>query len=469
MADRPGDGGEKGDKPKGLFEKEICVREELKIAVAVAIEKFRQSDEQKELQFPSSFTSTERAYVHRHCQTLGLVTKSRGKGSKRYLTAYKKERASNLFTSDLKVSRQSADLISSLLKKFPVTNKEKQELGQKKLFKTSGHGHEQNKVLAREHRLLLSTSPQIPPKARDSDISRTRSSLPIASYREEILKHIKKSQVVLIAGETGCGKTTQVGQFILEDCHKNQTPCRLVCTQPRRISAMSVAERVAAERGERIGGTVGYQIRLESRLSPKTLLLFCTNGVLLRLLMVGHKALSNVTHVIVDEIHERDRFSDFLLICIRDLLKAYKHIKVILMSAVLNINLFQEYFGKCPIVHVPASCHEVGTYFLEDVLSMTGYMNKHMKKLAQEAGITFGANDSHQRRPSSHNDENNVNDSIKSEGKDVEEEEAQAEGVYSDDEVEVEEETELNDEDQIVESISTEAEYSRYEFSLFYP
>ena len=94
----------------------------------------------------------------------------------------------------------------------------------------------------------------------------------------------------------------------MEDHTASKTPCRMICTQPRRLSAISVSERVASERGERVGQTVGYQVRLDSKLSPKTLLQFCTNGVLLRLLMVGHKCLANITHIIVDEIHERDRF-----------------------------------------------------------------------------------------------------------------------------------------------------------------
>ena len=97
--------------------------------------------------------------------------------------------------------------------------------------------------------------------------------------------------------------------MILDDHHNEGKPCRVFCTQPRRISALSVADRVAAERGEKVGQTVGYQIRLESRVSPKTLLTFCTNGVLLRTLMGADAALSTVTHVIVVRLD----FGDWLL------------------------------------------------------------------------------------------------------------------------------------------------------------
>lgn len=93
--------------------------------------------------------------------------------------------------------------------------------------------------------------------------------------------------MVVISGETGCGKTTQVPQFVLDSVEEaGEGAARVVCTQPRRISAIGVAERVAAERGELVGGTVGYQIRLERRASERTRLLFCTSGILLRRLQV---------------------------------------------------------------------------------------------------------------------------------------------------------------------------------------
>ena len=113
-----------------------------------------------------------------------------------------------------------------------------------------------------------------------------------------------------------------------------------MCTEPRRLAAVSVAERVAFERDEKVGQTVGFQIRLESRVSPKTLLSFCTNGVLLRTLMGGDATLGTLSHVIIDEVHERDRFSDFLLTVIRDALSKFKDLKLILMSATVDVDLF---------------------------------------------------------------------------------------------------------------------------------
>lgn len=115
-----------------------------------------------------------------------------------------------------------------------------------------------------------------------------RGNLPAFKMRSEFLKTVHENQVLVVSGETGCGKTTQLPQFILEDeisCLRG-AGCNIICTQPRRISAISVAARVSAERGESLGETVGYQIRLEAKRSAQTRLLFCTTGVLLRRLVI---------------------------------------------------------------------------------------------------------------------------------------------------------------------------------------
>lgn len=116
---------------------------------------------------------------------------------------------------------------------------------------------------------LTSVLPQVPPDVKYSEqtaeLKMFRDSLPIAEKRIEIMNAINREQVVLISGETGCGKTTQVPQFILEQSRQHNQPCRVIAAEPRRIAALSVADRVAQERGEQVGQTVGYQIRLESR------------------------------------------------------------------------------------------------------------------------------------------------------------------------------------------------------------
>ncbi|KAE8125212.1 hypothetical protein FH972_020045 [Carpinus fangiana] len=201
-----------------------------------------------------------------------------------------------------------------------------------------------------------------------------REKLPAFKVRSEFLKAVAENQVMVVSGETGCGKTTQLPQFILEEeisCLRG-ADCHIMCTQPRRISAISVAARIASEKGESLGETVGYQIRLESKRSAQTRLLFCTTGVLLRQL-IQDPELTGVTHLLVDEIHERGMNEDFLLIILRDLLPRRPDLRLILMSATINANLFSKYFGNAPTIHIPGLTFPVAEFFLEDVLEKSRY------------------------------------------------------------------------------------------------
>ncbi|ONM30512.1 DExH-box ATP-dependent RNA helicase DExH3 [Zea mays] len=201
-----------------------------------------------------------------------------------------------------------------------------------------------------------------------------RRSLPAYKEKQTLLEAISQNQVIVVSGETGCGKTTQLPQYILEseiDAARGAT-CSIICTQPRRISAIAVSERVAAERGEKIGESVGYKVRLEGMRGRDTRLLFCTTGVLLRRLLVDRN-LKGVTHVIVDEIHERGMNEDFLLIVLKDLLPRRPELRLILMSATLNAELFSSYFGGAPMIHIPGFTYPVRSHFLEDILEITGH------------------------------------------------------------------------------------------------
>jgi len=108
------------------------------------------------------------------------------------------------------------------------------------------------------------------------------STLPIIEHRTKILELVNEHQVVMIEGETGCGKSTQVPQYIFEDCQMNQKPFSMIITQPRRVAAIKLAERVSLERGEPLGQTVGYSIGGETKKSPRTVLVYCTIGYLLQ-------------------------------------------------------------------------------------------------------------------------------------------------------------------------------------------
>ncbi|KAI3433652.1 hypothetical protein D9Q98_003461 [Chlorella vulgaris] len=210
-----------------------------------------------------------------------------------------------------------------------------------------------------------------------------RGRLPVTEVRQQLIEALSCHDVVVVSGETGSGKTTQVPQYILEAAVEagGGGACSVVCTQPRRIAAISVAQRVANERGEvapgQQGCKVGYHVRLDAATSRDTRLLFCTTGILLRRL-AGDPALLGVSHVLVDEVHERTLQGDFLITLLRDLVavrRAAAHpLKVVLMSATLDSALFADYFGGCPVLHAQGRTFPVEQRFLEDAYQETGYV-----------------------------------------------------------------------------------------------
>nr|XP_045372528.1 ATP-dependent RNA helicase A [Camelus bactrianus] len=227
-------------------------------------------------------------------------------------------------------------------------------------------------------------------------ILQERELLPVKKFESEILEAISQNPVVIIRGATGCGKTTQVPQFILDDFIQNDraAECNIVVTQPRRISAVAVAERVAYERGEEPGKSCGYSVRFESILPrPHASIMFCTVGVLLRKLEAGIRGIS---HVIVDEIHERDINTDFLLVVLRDVVQAYPEVRIILMSATIDTSMFCEYFFNCPIIEVYGRTYPVQEYFLEDCIQMTHFVpppkDKKKKDKEDDGGEDDDAN-----------------------------------------------------------------------------
>lgn len=205
-------------------------------------------------------------------------------------------------------------------------------------------------------------------------VRQTRKILPIYEYKQEIVATIERNPVVIISGETGCGKTTQVPQYILDQFIADQegVNCNIVATQPRRLSAINVARRVAYERGEELGNTVGFQVRLRQTMPKgKGAILFCSAGILLRRLSRNPK-LDGVSHVIVDEAHERDVITDFLLVLLKDIVKECPSLRIIFMSAVMNIDRLVAFFGGCPVLKIPGMTYPVEDFFLPDILKMIG-------------------------------------------------------------------------------------------------
>ncbi|RDD43785.1 putative ATP-dependent RNA helicase YTHDC2 [Trichoplax sp. H2] len=348
------------------------ISQELQDRISAVINNFIADHTVQELEFPPSLLKEERAFIHQFCKPLGLISKSQGWGSERFLTV---RRSGNL-NDDAKITTltlngASKKGLTDLISQFPHGLDQYHGSQPEEAIKStvySGQGHK-----------LIFSSPCIPLHHYSTQQS-LRHQLPIVHQRSQILAAIQSNKVIIVMGETGCGKTTQIPQYILEDAQATGKPCRIICTQPRRLSAIGVAERVAYERGEPIGSTIGYQIRLESKISPDTCLLYCTTGILLRYLTLGAPFLDCITHIVVDEVHERDKLCDFLLITLRKLIEQESNIKLILSSATLNSKLFSQYFFNCPILKVDGHTYPVEELYLEDILIRTKYISKLIPK-----------------------------------------------------------------------------------------
>ncbi|KAJ7487601.1 P-loop containing nucleoside triphosphate hydrolase protein [Mycena galericulata] len=220
------------------------------------------------------------------------------------------------------------------------------------------------------------------------DAMRTqRMSLPVYTRAEDVLSQIKENDVTICMAATGSGKTTQIPQLILDSYidRGEGASCNIVCTQPRRLAALSVADRVAKERGETLGKSVGYQVRFEAKLPEEHgAITFCTTGVFLKRLQSAlsndqreGRSLDDVTHVVVDEVHERDVDTDLLLVVLKQLMDDRKKrnlpLKIILMSATIDPTLFQHYFPDdkgqpAKVVEVPGRSFPVAKHFMEEFL-----------------------------------------------------------------------------------------------------
>lgn len=196
-----------------------------------------------------------------------------------------------------------------------------------------------------------------PLSERYCQILKVRENLPIFSAKTKIQKLIQQYQTMLLVGETGSGKTTQVPQYILE-LHPEHV---IACTQPRRVAALSVSERVSAEMDVVLGDEVGYTIRFDDKSSEKTRLKYLTDGMLLREAMID-PMLSRYSVIILDEAHERTVSTDILIGTIKQLLPKRPELRVVVMSATLEEKRFQAYFSEAPLVHITGRMFGVEVY-----------------------------------------------------------------------------------------------------------
>lgn len=185
--------------------------------------------------------------------------------------------------------------------------------------------------------------------------------LPISRRREDIITAIRQHQVVVVVGETGSGKTTQLPKMAMELAGESKG--KVGCTQPRRLAAASVARRVAEELKSELGGLVGYQVRFEEKISSDTRLKFMTDGILLS--EIQHDPdLKQYHTLILDEVHERSLNIDFLLGYLRLLLNRRKDLRLIISSATLDAGGFAEFFDGAPIIQVKGRTYPVDIHYL---------------------------------------------------------------------------------------------------------
>ncbi|KAI3361314.1 hypothetical protein L3Q82_013498, partial [Scortum barcoo] len=196
---------------------------------------------------------------------------------------------------------------------------------------------------------------------KKQSMQEVRRSLPIFPYRDDLLAAIHEHQVLVIEGETGSGKTTQIPQYLLEDGY-TKGGMKIGCTQPRRVAAMSVAARVAQEMSVKLGNEVGYSIRFEDCTSERTVLKYMTDGMLLREFLT-EPDLASYSVIIIDEAHERTLHTDILFGLIKDIARFRPDLKVLVASATLDTERFSCFFDDAPVFRIPGRRFPVDIFY----------------------------------------------------------------------------------------------------------
>ncbi|KAK3591983.1 hypothetical protein CHS0354_031490 [Potamilus streckersoni] len=215
-------------------------------------------------------------------------------------------------------------------------------------------------------------------KKEKKSILEQRQSLPIFKLKDELVKAVNDNQILIVIGETGSGKTTQITQYLAEVGYT--TRGKIGCTQPRRVAAMSVAKRVSEEFGCRLGQEVGYTIRFEDCTSPETVIKYMTDGMLLRECLIDPDLLQ-YSIIMLDEAHERTIHTDVLFGLMKEAVKKRKDLKLIVTSATLDAVKFSQYFFEAPIFTIPGRTYPVEILYTKE--AETDYLDASLITVMQ--------------------------------------------------------------------------------------
>jgi len=220
---------------------------------------------------------------------------------------------------------------------------------------------------ARKTNSMINLYTGLPHTPQYYELKKKRMALPISQYQAKIMELLERDDIpaMVIVGETGCGKSTQVPQWCVDFVNKNAhlgARKTVACCQPRRVAAMTIAQRVADEMDVQLGQQVGYNIRFEDCVSKLTLLKYMTDGMLLREVMTD-PYLDKYSVIIIDEVHERTLATDILLGVVKEVMRQRDDLKVILMSATLDAGKFSKYFNECPLISIPGKCWPVEIFY----------------------------------------------------------------------------------------------------------
>jgi ATP-dependent RNA helicase DHX33 len=251
---------------------------------------------------------------------------------------------------------------------------------------------------------MVKAPPDHPPMAVDSQGSSpfismkpitSPKQLPIHSMRKKIVQTVFNNDCCIFLGETGCGKTTQIPRFLYEAREKkfknipNKKPQRhrnlICCTQPRRVAAISVAERVASEVNQKCGELVGYSVRFDEAISRQTKIKYMTDGMLLREALLD-PYLRQYSIIILDEAHERTLHTDLLFGIVKQALEYRKKLKknllhVLVMSATMNVDLFSNYFNQAPVLYLQGRQYPIDVFHVQE--NQTDYIHATLITLFQ--------------------------------------------------------------------------------------